>query len=329
MAAPWKKHVDATRFDPGSVEAYSGEAADPAAGSLDALTEFQAPCPVIVSHADAPGTKAKLNTMNAIMEIMVAVTRRPGSLASDAERDTAVTDLLRMIREEAEAFSPVISSAPHQRSWVTGQATRFMAHLVAQQWLHQGNHDVSHPVGMLRSAFASPEFNAFASAVGGMDYLAVEGKDDAIARVNLSLSKVTSSIYYEARRFSFYRDPPEVALYLLKRVADVIQGEASYLDVSTDLRISRMQSRIGRLGDLVAAEYAETIDRVMETLIGVAKTAPKDFAPMKERLAGEWQQYADQAFDRALKGYQSADALTEQVLMRFQGDTRSSPAFAP
>jgi hypothetical protein len=330
VAAPWKKHIDASRFDPGSVGSNpSPEIPGDGEALLDGLTEFQAPCPVIVCHADAPETKAKLNTMNAIMEIMVAVTRRPGSLASSAERDAAVTDLLRMIRTTAESFAPVISTQSSKQPWVTGQATRFMAHLVAQQWLHQGNHDVSQAVGMLHSAFESPEFNAFANAVGSVDYKVTEGKDDAIARINLSLSKVTSSIYYEVRRFSFYRDPPEIALHLLKRLVDVIQGEKAYLDVAADLQISRTQSRIGRLGDLVAAEYAETIDKAMEALIDVANKNPTEFAPSKARLAGEWQHHADLAFERALKGYQNADALTEQVLARFQSEPRASSTLAP
>lgn len=316
--ASWKKNVGATPFDPATTGA-SGSTS-----LLDELNEPEIACPVITIHGDAPDTKAKLNTMKSVMEIMVAVTRRPGMLASDEQRDIAVADLLRMIREEAETFTSLMGAGSRQRSWITGQATQLISHLMAQQWVHQGNHDVSNPVGILKAMFASTEFAQFANSVGDLDYRVTHGKDDATARLNLSLAKVTSAIYFEARRFSFYQDPQDVLAHLVKRVADAIQAEPSQPDVSADLRISRVQSRLGRLGDLVAAEYAETIDKAMELLIDIAHAKPRDFAAAKTKLADEWQGHADSAFERALKGYQRADALADQVLVRFQAGSRTN-----
>lgn len=314
--APWKNTMKAEAFTPpeaGAAQKHSvlEDMVEPAAAP---------PLPLPAPGLDSPSTKARLNTIKTMMHVMIALTRRPGSLASAEEKREAMGNLLREIMREADSFAPLVSSSHGQQSWVTGQATQFIAELVAASWVEHGSFDVSEQVGVLRTLMGSDSFGAFASRLADADYRIAEGPDDAKARLALSASKVAGRLFDEIRRFSFFLPPGEVLSSLMAKIMDAVDADRG-LDVSADMRLARVQSHLNRLGDLVAAEYLAQAKDTLDRLIVISDTNGKDaFKAAKKEVLDGAQRSLGELFDRAVKGFAILNLSVDKVVERhFQG----------
>jgi hypothetical protein len=230
------------------------------------------------------GVRKGMAAANVLAPLVASVSFNPGSDAAAQPRAKALSAMLVAVHRTAVEAAEVLSRSMGEDvpSWLVTQLMATLAREVAERWQRTGHVDVEAFSANFAQVLGSqaPEMAGLISAASENAYVEVNGPDVARFRIAVSVTKAAWVIHDWVTHERLSIDPAgnlpthfytygietdELVNKLLVRCVNECRTLVAQVD-SADLRTAHMQASIGRMANLMGAEYVTQTRRIMNWL---------------------------------------------------------------
>lgn len=271
-----------------------------------------------------------MHSAKIVARLVAAIARKPGSGVPNPIKSQYLTTMLRRAREAGERIAAYVAPSDAHRGWVQAMATEAAVTIVAGQWESDPDDEmlpVESQVDILEEVFRrarSDEGLALAMERLGesAEYVEADGMDIAEARLRVSASAaawklygyvVDASLGHGAFRYHYDRTPADIVARLLPDVIAIARDNQIATN-SLDLRTAHLQGSIGRVADLMGAEYVSRTRQIMNWIseVGISE---EDYAARLQTARGMFEsKVVPNLVEWTRRNFEAVEALASKLM---------------
>lgn len=192
--------------------------------------------------------RKEMATMKTLTGLLGAVFTRPGSLASDEERMSALSVLASKTYELGTVIARIAGDDADRSGFVRAMAMQAAVPLVCKAWEQDREIDWD---TLIEVAADMPEVERAAEVMAEAIYRPVQSRQDVSDRLAISMHAAFWQVYTLGK--SVDGITPKLAAGIVRDCANYLHARDKFV-ADNDLHVTWMQGSIGRMTDLVCAE---------------------------------------------------------------------------